>query len=410
MTHSSTPFDEEGASAWNQPTPVPSILTEVGYYTYLFYTLLGAAFGLFVSNLGTGFLLLLLILCVFQLRFRFLTVIHLAAFPLSCAATYVLIQLVVHDEPLLGTVRSFILWGITLLVVQSLALKTNFLRRFAWAAFFIGIAFIPFIQIFALAGGYQRLGLDRAVGYANPNSMAEWYGFCAVYFSVLAFLTKRNLARLFSWLAASVCLYMVTLAVSRATLVAVVVAILIAGRHLLKHGLLPILMLACLTGIVVELGLFGEAVRSYGARGTEETGRLAVWPLVLESFVGSPLVGVGESHTGAMVDTGRYLTPHNCLLFLAQASGIIPLVLFSCYLLQAARVTFLEDLGSTPEGPFSQPLVIYTLLFVQSGDFDFMMPVATVALATPLAASLGQTDRAVLQAPRGRSLELQGAG
>jgi len=411
MTHSLTQFDEEGVSVLNQAAPTPSILTELGYYLYLVYTLLGAAFGLFVSNLGTGFLLLLLLLCVFQLRSRCLAVIGLTAFPLSCATTHIFIQLFLHDEPIIAeAVRSFILWSITVVVIQSLALRKNFLQRFYLVAFFIGLGFLPFIRIFEQAGGYQRLGLDRAVGYANPNSMAEWYGFCAVCFAVLAFTTSRNFIRLFSWLGAAVCLYMVTLAVSRGTLFAAVLATFIAGRHLLKHGFLPVLMLACLTGIVVELGLFGEAVRSYGARGTEETGRLEVWPLIIGSFLDSPLVGAGASNVGAILNTGRFVTPHNCFLFLAQASGVIPLVLFAAYWIRAAWCALETHENTTPDKPFLIPLFVYTFLFAQTGDTDFMMPVATVALATSLAASLGQTDRAVLQAPRGRSLELQGAG
>lgn len=405
------PAAEEGVSVWNQATPTPSILTELGYYLYLAYTLLGAAFGLFVSNLGTGVLLLLLLLCVFQIRSRCLSVIGLAAFPLSCAITHIFIQLFLHDEPIIGeAVRSFILWSITLVVIQSLALRRHFLQRFSFVAFVIGLGFLPFIRIFEQAEGYQRLGLDRAVGYANPNSMAEWYGFCAVCFAVLAFTTRRNLVRFLSWFGASICLYMVTLAVSRGTLFAVVLAVFIAGRHLLKHGLLPVLMLVCLTGIVIELGFFGEAIRSYGARGTEETGRLAVWPLIIESFLDSPLIGVGASNVGAILGSGRFVTPHNCFLFLAQASGLIPLVLFAGYWFRAAWSALEAHADGSSEEPFRIPLLVYTFLFAQTGDTDFMMPVATVALATALAANVGRTGHTELLASHRRDLEFQGVG
>lgn len=411
MTDQGSAHREEAISLWSRTSPVPSILTEYGYYLYLSYTLLGAAFGLFINNLGSAFLALLLVICLLQLRSRFLTVLGLAAFPLGCAITHVFIQYVLYEESATAeSVRAFILWAITVLVIQSLALRKNFLQRFAIVAFFIGLAFIPFIRVFEQSGGYQRLGLDRAVGYANPNSMAEWYGFCTVYFAILGITTKRNVVRTLSWLSAIGCLYMVTLAVSRGTLFAVVAAVLIAGRHLLKHGFLPVLLLACIGGIIVELGIFGEAIRSYGTRGTEETGRLSVWPLIFESFLSSPLIGVGASKVGAILDSGRFVTPHNCFLFLAQASGIIPVALFVGYWIRAAWTAIHATVGRSADDPFRVPLLVYTLLFVQTGDTDFMMPVAVVALAMAMTAGVPVPRPVKAPVPQRGRLELQEVG
>ena len=88
--------------------------------------------------------------------------------------------------------------------------------------------------------------------------MGEWYGFCAVYFVVLAFTTRKNALRILSSLIAVGCLYVVTLTVSRGALMAIAIATLIAGRHLLKNGFLPILLLVCVGWIVVELGVFEQ--------------------------------------------------------------------------------------------------------------------------------------------------------
>jgi O-antigen ligase len=385
IEHKHPPFYEARAPSQAGVEP-PTSLIEYGYYVYLLYTVMGGVFGLQVSNLASVVLTMLLLLCLLQRTT--LTIIRLAAFPLACGITYLLIQLFIHNEMLVGPdVRPFILWVFTVVVIQSLALRTDFLHRFALVIFTIGIASLPFLTIYIETGAFQRVGLNRGIGYSHPNEMAEWYGFCTVYFAVSGFVSRRNALRILWWLIAVGCLYVVTLTVSRGALMAVAIAVLVASRHVLKGGFLPLLVLALLTWIIVELGIFEQAAQFYGQRGMEETGRLAVWPLIFESFLGSPYTGVGVSNIGAVAQ-GRFVTPHNGFLYLAQASGIVPLALFIAYWLRVAWTTLHADAKISSDAAFYMPLLVYAFLTVFGSSNSFMMPWVIVALALPVAGTV----------------------
>jgi O-antigen ligase len=219
--------------------------------------------------------------------------------------------------------------------------------------------------------------------------LGEWYGFITVYFTILGYITRRNAVRVLSWVIAVGCLYMVTLTVSRGALLAVAIAIVVASRHLLKSGFIPVLLLACLSWILIELGVFDEATRSYSYRGTEETGRSLVWPLVVERFLDAPLIGVGASHTRIATNLG-FMTPHNGFLFVALASGIVPCVLFVAYWFRAAWAALQANTRRSPDAAFHVPLLIYTFLTVSAGNLTFIAPWAIVSLALPMAAGLRQ--------------------
>ena len=276
---------------------VPSSFVEYGFYIYMFYTLIGGVLGLVVNNLASGVLVLLVLLCLSELGSQALTVIRVLAFPLACGITYAFIQLVLHEESLTHAVRPLLLWMLTLVLIQSLALRKNFLHRFAVVMFLIGLAALPYIS-FNQTVKYQAAGLDRAIGFAHANAMGEWYGFCALYFVVVACTTRKNALRILSLIIGVGCLYLVTLTVSRGALLATTVAIVVAGRHLLKRGFLPVLLVVCIGSIVVALGVFDQSAQAYNARGTEETGRMAAWPLIIDSFLDSPLIGVGHANVG----------------------------------------------------------------------------------------------------------------
>ena len=234
----------------------------------------------------------------------------------------------------------------------------------------------------------RRAVLERGIGFGQTNEMGAWYGFCAVYFVVLGITIRTNALRILYWLMAGVCLYVVTLTVSRGALLASAVAIVIGGRHLLKNGFIPILILACIGVIVIELGVFEQTVHLYTARGSEDTGRLAVWPLLIDSFLNSPLIGVGQAHVGATPEGRHFVTPHNGFLSLAQSSGVVPLALFIAYWLRAGRAAFQADVGKSPDAVCYLPLLAFTFITVNAGEFTFMEYWAIVSLAIPMTESL----------------------
>jgi O-antigen ligase len=369
---------------------------EYGFYFYMAYTLLGGVFGLWVSNLASGLLILLVIFCLSEVGSQAITVIRLLAFPLGCGVAYTFIQLFFFAQSLtIDTVRHFLVWMLVLFLVQLLAFRPNFLHRFALAMSLIGLAALPYLSFYqaaTAAGAMQRAGLNRAIGFGSTNAMAEWYGFCALYFMLLGWKAKTNTVRNLSWLIAVGCLYVVTLTVSRGALLAIAIAIVMAARHFLKNGFLPILMAACIGWIVIELGIFEETAQLYAARGAEETGRLAVWPLIMESFLDSPLIGVGHAHVGAITARGSFITPHNGFLYLAQSSGIVPLVFFIAYWVRAVRAAFNAAARKSADAIFYLPFLAFTFLTVNAGNLTFMELSAIASLAFPMAASFNDQE------------------
>jgi O-antigen ligase len=361
----------------------PSGFIEYGFYFYMSYTLLGGVFGLFVNNLASGILVLLLMLCLTELGSQALSMIRVGAFPLACGITYAFIQLVLHEESLTHAVRPFLLWMMTLVLIQSLALRKSFLHRFAVVMFLIGLAALPYLSFYQ-TGKYQAAGLDRAIGFGQINAMGEWYGFCALYFVVVACTTRKNALRILVLAIAVGCLYVVTLTVSRGALLAITIGIVVATRHLLKRGFLPVLLVACIGAIVVALGVFDQSIQSYNTRGAEDTGRLAAWPLIIDSFLNSPLIGVGHSNIGATPAGGHFVSPHNGFLYMAQSSGVVPLALFIAYWLRSGWAAKQADVAKSPDAEFYLPLLAFSFVTSNLSGATFMTFWAIVSLAVPM--------------------------
>ncbi len=398
-THAS-PYAKKVIPAGTWTVSTPSGIVEYGFYFYMFYMLLGGVFGLFVNNLASALLVLLVFVCLYEIGSQAMTVIGLAAFPLGCGVAYTFIQLVLHEESITETVRPFLLWMLLLFLVQALALRENFLHRFVLVMFFIGLIALPYLSSYQSGpkgGTMQRAVLDKAIGFSHTNSIAAWYGFCAVYFVVLGITIRTNALRILYWLMAGVCLYVVALTVSRGALLAIAIAVVIGGRYLLKDGFIPILIIACFGVIVIELGVFEQTLQFYTTRGSEDTGRIAVWPLIIDSFLDSPLIGVGQAHVGATPYGRHHVTPHNGFLSLAQSSGVVPLALFIAYWLRAGRAAFQADVGKSPDAVWYLPLLAFTFITVNAGEFTFMEYWAIVSLAIPMTESLRRQalDRSV---------------
>jgi len=364
--------------------PAPSALIEYGLYFYMFYTLVGGVWGLFVNNLATGVLILLVILSLSELGSQVMTVIKLLAFPLGCGIAFLFLQFFFFEEFGTEMVRSILMWMLLLFLLQLLTQRANFLHRFCMVMVVIGLAALPYISFYEAGEGMQRAKIDRAIGFSHTNSMGEWYGFCAVYLMLVGWIVRANAVRLMAWMGAVLFAYIVTLTVSRGALLAVAIAIVIASRNFLKNGFLPVLLSLCIGGLVIELGVFDQSVRLYSARGAEESGRLLIWPLILESFYNSPWIGVGHSQVGAVAPSGKFFMPHNGFLYIAQASGIVPLLLFAAYWVRTARVAFKANTGLDSDKIFYLPFIAYSIIIVNLNDLAFMQFPVIASLAFPM--------------------------
>jgi hypothetical protein len=255
---------------------------------------------------------------------------------------------------------------------------------------------LPFMSV-KIGGEYDRFGLERGVGYANPNAMAAWFGFCVLYLTIKGYVEARPAYRLAAWLMAVVSLYIATLAVSRGAIIAIAASLLVTSRQLLRVGLFPALILAGLLFGLVEIGVFDRAINAFSRRGAEDSGRLQIW-----QFINSPLIGKGASHARAFTN-GIFRTPHNSFLLFAVASGIVPLLLVCAYCFRSGMAAVRAN-SADQDFMFYLPLVVYTVLITSAGNLDFMTPWAIVSLAVPIAASSTKYTRTI---KNNRALALQ---
>jgi hypothetical protein len=368
----------------------PSGFVEYGFYCYMVYVLMGGVFGLALNNLASGWLILLFIFTLSEVGYQTKDVISILAFPLGCGVTYIFIQLVIFDESLMEVVRPYLIWMLSLFIIQLLTLRENFLHRFMVVMLLIGLAALPYLSFYQAGAAMQRAVLDSGIGFSQTNEMGAWYGFCALYFVVFGVTARTHFSRNLAWLIAVGCIYMVTLTVSRGSLVATALGSVIASRHLLKRGFVPILLLSGVVGSVIGLGIFDDTIRFYSVRGTEDTGRLAVWPLIIDSFLSSPLIGVGHSHVGATPAGKHFVTPHNGFLYTAQSSGIVTIALFMAYWWRAGRIALRVTGGTSPYAVYCLPMFVYALITANLGAFTFMHMWAIVSLALPMTETLRQ--------------------
>src|SRR5262249_20680242 len=260
--------------------------------------------------------------------------------PIGCAISFMMVQWVVYGQSLMAEInRGFVNWMIALIVVQSLFSREGFLHRFGTAALVNGLLLLPYM-VFNYSPSsvtdVQRVGLEHDVGWANPNQLAGWFGFCCVYWAIVSIETRRKIVRVAAASIATGCLFIVGLTVSRTALGAVAIAVIIAARHILKRGFLPVLLLVVPVFLIFSSGYFDQTIGFYEERGAEDSGRFAVWPLVIERFLDSPLIGVDDVAT-YVPEMQKEITPHNSFLFVGLASGIIPLAFFVAYWIKAVK-------------------------------------------------------------------------
>jgi O-antigen ligase len=358
---------------------MPPRAFEYWYFALIFYAVLGAAIGVSVNFVGAGAMALLALFCALQVGTRTFALSRMVFLPFAFGLSYLGIQVFVFDEPIMGElVRPMIPWMLGIFVLHCLALRRGFLHRAVLAIFFVGLATLPFLTY---RGSTTRLGLENGVSIANQNDLSAWFGFCGLYFAVVAIETRRQSVRAMAGAAAVLCFYIVAITVSRAPLLAGAIGVLVACRRMLKRGFLPFLSLAVVAWIAFAAGLFDESASLYAQRGAEDTGRFAIWPAAFNRFLTAPLTGFGASNLITLTATGGWVTPHNQFLTVAVAGGIVPLVFFIAYWVKAVVDSVRLTQRSHEDAPFLVPLLVYTLLIGMELNQPYMMQWAMLTLS-----------------------------
>ena len=199
------------------------------------------------------------------------------------------------------------------------------------------------------------------------------------------------------------CLFVVGLTVSRGALVGIALATAVAVLRSLRKSPMPVVVLAGCIAVVVASGLFSRAIDYYGARTSEETGRLLTWPVVIGEFLTAPLTGKGVSNVAVFVATkDDIVTPHNGFLFLALTSEIVPLVFFIRYWWMAGKGALAAARAPTFEFPSFAALFVcaaYDFAYKPGIQYDWVV----VALSIGLAAAPAMATPRVQRAPAFRS-------
>ena len=371
---------------------VPPWFIEGGLYAVILYDyVLAPIFGLEVERLGIIILAGLASLCFLGFRERAGDFFRVLAFPVGLGISYILIQSMYHGESILvGYVKPFIPWIFTLIVVHALFFRRGFLHRYAIFALILGVIVLPFVELRAHGDELTRAALGAGMGpLSSTNSMAEWFGFCTVYFFVYGVAIQRQKTRVGAWIIATGCLLLVSLTVSRATLGATVIAILLGSRGFLKRGFLPVLLLVMLAGIAYGTGMFDRAIGLYMLRGVEETGRGFIWPKVIDSIINSPFVGVGASNVAVFLpESNMRMTPHNTFLFIGTAAGIIPVIFYAAYWIQAILAAITQQAGRPDTAAFYLPLVAFAFVICMFSNLTFLGPWVVVATAAAVTSHL----------------------
>lgn len=363
--------------------PCPPAFLEYLWYASLIYAMLGGAWGIVIPSVGGVMLILIAAACFLSLGYQAFPVYQPISWALYTGILLIVIQVIFHEENPQAWSEgiAFVEWIALLIIAQSFTLRPGFLQRFALVALVIGIATLPFVKMYG-TGGMVRAGA-AGTGIANPNSLGMWFGFCAVYFIFWGLQCRNSLLRTVSWATALVCLYIVMLTVSRAPLLAILLACIVGFRSALKRSFIPLLALSLLIGLVYMAGLFDEEIGYYTARGAEESGRGRLWPLALERILNSPFIGVGLGDIMLLKSSGKgFINPHNGLLHIALGGGIVPLIFFLAYLTRVVMGSLhIMRTVYTGESALLSPLVMYAMFEIMMLDMVFMSPWTVVVFA-----------------------------
>jgi O-antigen ligase len=302
--------------------------------------------------------------------------------PIASGLSYLLVQVLVHQQSLSSEyVREFVPWIVALVVTQCLALRRGFFHRAALVVLLIGLLTLPYLRSFV--NDDARAGLANGIVIGNPNDLGAWFGFCCAYLTLVGLETRRSWLRTLAWIGAAGCLWVIGLTVSRGPLLATAITIAFACRRVLKRGFLPLVSLLLAVWVAIGLGIFDAQAAKFASRGLEESGRFGVWPHAVARIIEAPLFGVGANDVlTRRGDDETPITPHNAFIFLALASGMIPFVLFVAYWCRCFVHARRLGAAGHEDAPFQSALLLYAFLIAMNLNLPFMLPWPMIALAS----------------------------
>jgi O-Antigen ligase len=376
---------------------IPSRRVEYLYYFTIAYTILSSYFGVEIPLLAAGMTVALALYCVRNLGSRAKEILAPMAFLFACLISFIFVQVAVHGASITEqSIRTFVLSICEVIIVRSLCLRRGFLYRCTLVL--VIIAVIPLRNLGFSESTVEMARIDAPVAgnLSHPSGLAWWFGFCAIFFAVAGLEEKRGNIQILYWAGAVGCLAVVALTVERGPVVASALAITVAFRRLLKRGFLPVLLLMIFAGVILVSGLFDRAAGRYQERGTEETGRFLLWPVVVERILAAPLTGVGADNIATDLREGRSIsTPHNSFLYFGLTSGVIPLAFYALFWMRVVWRS-LSSMDRTEYSPFQSPFLLYMLVGSMLGE---LVIANWSTLALSVAASVGiprQTGRVSL--------------
>lgn len=348
---------------------------EYAWYASLVYAYLGAVWGIVIPAVGGAILVVLAVACVLSIGDRVIPLCKPVIWGFYTGTSVLLVQLIFHDltDGAISEIIAFIGWLALLIIVQTLVLRPNFLHHFSLVALGIGVASLPYLNI-RNVGGVTRAWAS-GTGISNPNVLGMWFGFCAVYFLFWGLQAQKTYLRAVSWAVALGSFYIVTLTVSRAPLLGIVLACIVGFRSALKRSFVPVVSFVLLLSLVYASGVFDEELGQYASRGAEESGRGRLWPAAVERILDSPWVGVGLDDIRIRSRSGKAIPPHNPVLHIALGVGLIPVICFLGYLFRVA-LGFRSPMQrpQVGNGTLVPPLVAFGLFDMMTLDLAFMSP------------------------------------
>lgn len=360
-------------------TSGPPAYVEYAWYLSLAYATLGQAWGIVIPVIGGALVFLVTVVSIYHVREHVWAVYAPAALALCTAISILAISHLFYNGQSLEGAVVFVGWLCSLIIVQPLSLRAGFLQRFAIAAFVIGLASLPLANLRS-AGGIVRV--YGGGGISNPNVLAMWFGFCTVYFIFWGLQCRSATARAISWSIAIGCLFVVFLTVSRGAVLAIILACGVGLSSAVKRYTVPILLLISLLWITYESGLFQPLINQFVERGAEESGRERLWPAALERIFDSPWVGVGLDNIRIRYSKNRLVNPHNALLHITLAGGILPLICFLGYLARVGKGCLrLMGRSDSTEAFLLPPMTAYGSFQIMMNDYNFMSAWVVVVFA-----------------------------
>lgn len=350
-------------------------ILEFLFWGYLMYSMISDPLGLSFPLIPGAWLSLLALASIFNVNWKLSARIPML-FILAISGMLVAVQCFVHQMPITTNyIWSFVMWIPLAMVIFLLSGRPGFIKRLAVVMFLIGLVFRFWVATKMDIIARQELSAGTI---ANANDYAAWMGFCALVFWLWSWKLKRGFSRLLLLAAFAASTYFLLGTVSRGALLSLVAGILIGLRGFSrKQAWLSAPALLGL-GVIILLIISPVSITNFQARLNEDTGRLSFYPVVLRNIYLSPFFGYSIEQITHKV-LGIDNTPHNGIMFVGEASGVIPAVLLSILWLWAIFRGFKNRWLAELELD-ALPLIIFAFLQMVEGNINFMFVWAVAAL------------------------------